>query len=398
MSRKKQGRYRREVFQIKSESPRVWRLKDQGNSIVLYDDNLLNELGININTAKRFKDHRCQRRFHSIHSRNLKILIKKYLDALGLEIRIESKDENDFLKVISSNKIGAIPILSLKNHKPMCGIYVEPNLSWEGFGDVCSLIGWPLVPTIIDEDEKVPGGNKSVPPWLLAGPIIRSFYKALERPGRNYTKREEALSLVKGSINFEKYIENNLASGEWQKIPCEYDDLSLDCKYHQYVLAIVDHLLNDLQEVKQFSTSKDLIVMGKIIKKKLGNTKPIFPRLIDIERLHFRGVWNKYKKGFDYSKWLLAQKGLGGPDAGEGLPWAICSEELYELWVGYVVKQWSNSIGALMKASFNKSSILPVDWDIPYEKRCHTFFQILHVRRKMRYGFLMPNTRIFWKT
>jgi len=197
MSRKKQGRYRREVFQIKSESPRVWRLKDQGNSIVLYDDNLLNELGININTAKRFKDHRCQRRFHSIHSRNLKILIKKYLDALGLEIRIESKDENDFLKVISSNKIGAIPILSLKNHKPMCGIYVEPNLSWEGFGDVCSLIGWPLVPTIIDEDEKVPGGNKSVPPWLLAGPIIRSFYKALERPGRNYTKREEALSLVK---------------------------------------------------------------------------------------------------------------------------------------------------------------------------------------------------------
>jgi len=101
----------------------------------------------------------------------------------------------------------------------MCGIYVEPNLSWEGFGDVCSLIGWPLVPTIIDEDEKVPGGNKSVPPWLLAGPIIRSFYKALERPGRNYTKREEALSLVKGSINFEKYIENNLASGECKKSP-----------------------------------------------------------------------------------------------------------------------------------------------------------------------------------
>ncbi len=168
--------------------------------------------------------------------------------------------------------IGAIPILSLKNNEVICGIYVEPNLSWSGFGEICDLIGWPLVPTIIDETEKVPGGNKSIPAWLLAGPIIRSFYIALKRPGKNYVNREEELSLVKGNIDYERYIGNNLSSGKWQKMPCEYDDLSLNCKHHQYILAIVNKLLNELQKTRQYNSSnKDLIRLGKIISKKLEN-------------------------------------------------------------------------------------------------------------------------------
>ncbi len=92
------------------------------------------------------------------------------------------------------------------------------------------------------------------------------------------------------------------------------------------------------------------------------------PRLIDIDRLSFRGVWNKYKEGFDYSKWLLTQKGLGGPDDGEGLPWTICSEELYELWVGYIARKWAKLIGAIIKTSSNRSSIIPVYWNVQYEK------------------------------
>lgn len=350
------GLYRYTRIERKHESSRVWRLRDQANSVVLKDRYLLDKLGIDLRDGgASFKD------FLNLN--------KKYLDALGLTISLTSKDGRGYLKVTSSNMIGAIPILSLKNNDVVCGIYVEPNLSWSGFGDVCDLIGWPLVPTIIDETEKVPGGNKSIPPWLLAGPIIRSFHSALKRPGKNYVNRKEELSLVKGNIDYEKYIENNLASGKWQKMPCEYDDLSLNCQHHQHILAIVNKLLNDLQRSRQYNSSnKDLIRLGKIISKKLEDVTPILPRLIDIDRLSFRGVWNKYKEGFDYSKWLLTQKGLGGPDDGGGLPWKICSEELYELWVGYIAQKWSKLVGAIIKTSSNRSSIIPIDWNIQYEK------------------------------
>lgn len=359
---RKRSKYKYVKVDRKHESSIVWRLRDQGNGIILDNESLLKDLGLNLSnreptsiSLKAFQE--------------FKTLNKKYLDALGLSISSTSKNGSDFLKITSSNMIGAVPILSLKNSEVVCGIYVEPNLSWNGFGEICELIGWPLIPTVMQETKKVPGGNKSIPTWLLAGPIIRSFHAALKRLGKNYVDRTEELSLVKGNVDYEKYIENNLSSGKWQKIPCEYDDLSLDCKHHRYIVAIVNKLLSDLQKNSQYNSSnKDLIRLGRIILKKLESVNPEWPRLIDIDRLPFRGVWNRYKLGFTYSKWLLTRQGLGGPDDGEGLPWTICSEELYELWVGYVAQKWAKMIGSPIKTSSNKSSIIPIDWDIQYEK------------------------------
>lgn len=362
MARRKRSKYKYTRLERKHGSSRVWRLKDQGNSIVLHDKDLLNDLGIS--TSNRAPDSLSLEAL-----REFKKLNRNYLNSLGLTISYTSKNGKDFLRVTSSNMIGAIPLLSLKNNEVICGIYVEPNLSWNGFGVICDLIGWPLIPNVMQETKKVPGGNKSIPTWLLAGPIIRSFHTALMRPGKNYVDREEELSLVKGNIDYEGYIENNLSSGNWQKIPCKYDDLSLDCEHHQHIVAIVNKLLNDLQKTSQYNPSnKDLIRLGKIILKKLENVNPKWPRLIDIAKLSFRGVWKRYKEGFTYSKWLLTRKGLGGPDDGEGLPWTICSEELYELWVGYIAQKWAKMIGAPIKTSSSRSSLIPINWDIQYEK------------------------------
>lgn len=356
MARRRRSKYKYTRVERKYESSRVWRLKDQGNSIVLDDKYLLDKLGIDLRDG-------------SASFREFLNLNKKSLDALGLTVSLTSKDGRGYLKVMSSNMIGAVPILSLKNNEVVCGIYIEPNLSWNGFGEICDLIGWPLVPDIVQETKKVPGGNKSIPAWLLAGPIIRSFHAALKRPGKSYVDRKEELSLVKGNVDYEGYIENDLSSGKWQKIPCEYDELSLDCKHHRHIVAIVNKLLNDLQKISHYNSSnKDLIRVGKIILKKLGSVNPEWPRLIDINRLSFRGIWSRYKEGFTYSKWLLTHKGLGGPDDGEGLPWTICSEELYELWVGYIAQKWAKMIGAPIKASSNRSSLIPINWDIQYEK------------------------------
>lgn len=357
MARKiKRKKFKYQSAGRKYKGSRVWRLKDQENSTILEERYLLDKLGIDLRDGGAT--------FHEFLGLN-----KKGFDSLGLKISLISRDNKGYLKVTSSNIIGAIPLLSLKNNDAVSGIYVEPNFSWSGFGEICDLIGWSLVPSIIEGIKLVPGGNKSIPSWLLAGPIIKSFFNALKRPGRNYITREEELSLIRGNVNYEKYIEKNLVSGKWQIFQCKYDDLSLDCSHHRYIVPIVKRLLSDLQKRETFNTSNnDIQKLGKIILKKLEYVNPKWPRSLDIDKLSFRGVWSKYKQGFKYSKWLLYQQGLGGPDDGEGLPWAVCSEELYELWVGYIAQKWAKNIGASIKTSSNRSSIIPIDWNVQYEK------------------------------
>ncbi len=48
MTRKKRSKYRYTLVERKHESSRVWRLRDQANSIVLIDKYLLDNFGIDL--------------------------------------------------------------------------------------------------------------------------------------------------------------------------------------------------------------------------------------------------------------------------------------------------------------------------------------------------------------
>lgn len=343
-------------FKKEKRYSRVWILKDQGGRVVLEDKDLLINLGINAKDG-------------GISFQDFLALNKVYREILGVAFDVVCQSGNFYLRVTSSNKVGAIPLISLKTCDSVGGLYVEPHVGWEGLGNICSLMGWMLSPQLVIPERRVPGGNESVPSWLLAGPIIKNFYLALKRPTKGYIIQKDELSFFRGNVNYEKFITNNLSTGKWFSFPCEYDDLSFNCPHHQYILGIVYTLLKSLERSSMSDPlSYELLEMSYRIIKNLRGITPKIPRLIDIENLAFRGSWRRYKTGFEYACWLLTKKGLGGPDDGEGLAWTIRSDELYELWVGFVLKRWWDMIGGEMRSSVAHSSLLPIDWNIPYEK------------------------------
>jgi hypothetical protein len=80
MARRRRSKYNHYIrVERKYGSSRVWRLKDQGNSIILDDKYLLDKLGIDLRDG-------------GSSFREFLNLNKKCLDALGVTVSLTSKD------------------------------------------------------------------------------------------------------------------------------------------------------------------------------------------------------------------------------------------------------------------------------------------------------------------
>lgn len=95
----------------------------------------------------------------------------------------------------------------------------------------------------------VPGSGREVPPWVIAGPVLRRLGELLDSMRRGYRDAEEVLQRPRGRILWNRYRNESLVRGRWHQLPCRFPDgreldglawqLPLDRAWEAYVEAIV---------------------------------------------------------------------------------------------------------------------------------------------------------------
>lgn len=68
---------------------------------------------------------------------------------------------------------------------------------------------------------------------------------------QNYTEIDRELSFMKGRINMNAYIKDNLCTGNWAKISCTYDSFEIDNQLNRIIKYVAKLLLSHTQRSKQ---------------------------------------------------------------------------------------------------------------------------------------------------
>lgn len=76
---------------------------------------------------------------------------------------------------------------------------------------------------------------------------------------QHYVNVERDLNVVKGSIDFNKYINNHISRGNYHHIPCSYDSFELDNEFNRCIKYVAELLLTVSKDSQSKRNLRDII-------------------------------------------------------------------------------------------------------------------------------------------
>ena len=127
------------------------------------------------------------------------------LQAIGLEPKIVAGRDGVRLELKPGLRAGAIPLQSAVTGQVAGGIVISPRFGWPGVGQILSATGWGSGPEFLNLP-MVPGSGREVPPWVLAGPVLKRLADLLANLLPGYRERNEVRNHPRGQIEWSKYL------------------------------------------------------------------------------------------------------------------------------------------------------------------------------------------------
>jgi hypothetical protein len=290
-----------------------------------------------------------------------------YLDSLAIELSFSTSADAIEIGLKANGVVGAVPLKSPDTHKTVGGIIVRPRYGWDTAGFLFSAIGWAGTPELL-KFPIVPGSAKEVPPWIIAGPIVRQMEQLMRLSAPKFRDTEEELSSPRGTIDWQQYCTKQLVNARPHFLPCKYSDLKMDEQLRRYVrwtLEKVDHSLAPF--VYDAPSAKLLRGRVQSLLAQLFDVKsevPSYRNLDRLDRLLKRQLQTgEGDLGFEAIKWVLDERGLAGSTDLDGLAWRIKMHELFEMWIEVLVRQWAKTFGGRVTCSRKFDSQSFIRWE-----------------------------------
>ncbi len=135
----------------------------------------------------------------TIYADNFLRVNRPQLESLFIEAKLATKPDGIEMRLLPDGVIGAIPLRSPDTHKIAGGIVVRPRFGWSDIGPLLATIGWAVSPQLL-KYPLVPGSAREIPPWVLAGPILRRISALLKEITRGFRMHEEVRQMPRGQI------------------------------------------------------------------------------------------------------------------------------------------------------------------------------------------------------
>lgn len=264
-------------------------------------------------------------------------------------------------------RTGAIPLRSGQTGKPVAGFVIEPRFGWSGVGRVLHETGWAAAPNLLSFP-LVPGSGREVPPWVLAGPVLRRLDALLRslRPG--YREREELLVQPRGRILWGRYSRESLPRGRWEKLPCRFPDLGSDPVLRRHVRWALERIQRDLIAVGgRDAVALSLAAVAVRLLEQLADSPPLMPRRERLQAALKSTALSTdaFLRGVEALSWIVDERGLGGGREQDGLSWQLPLDELWERWVEALIRQEAKRDGGDVSVGRRGETVFPLHWSNP---------------------------------
>lgn len=287
------------------------------------------------------------------------------IQALGLEPRVVAGRDGVRLELQPGLRAGAIPLRSAVTGQVQGGVVVNPRFGWPGVGRVLSATGWGSGPEFLNLP-LVPGSGREVPPWVLAGPVVRRLADLLANLRPGYRERSEVRNHPRGQIQWQTYLTQQLPAGRWHQLPCRFSELDTDSRLRQAVRWALERLRGDLGATGG-ADSVALSLIDQIVH--------LLERVIDVAaRRPSRGELDcesgggltaspALREGLRAMGWIVDERGLGGGRTSDGLAWSLPLEQLWERYVERVVRDEAAHTGGRVRVGRLGETTVPLAWN-----------------------------------
>jgi hypothetical protein len=271
-----------------------------------------------------------------------------------LEVRGEVAYEGEVvLRLHPGARIGAVPLVSPATRKVAAGLLVQPRFRWTHLGDVVGAIGFAVEPRV-GGSALVPGSAREVPPWLLAGPVLRRLEALLRHRRRTFTERRETRSAPRGRILWSEYGSRSLASGKWHHLPCLFTEPDDDPELMANVRWTLERVSDSIQELAPTPIGRRLLDRSRALQLITGTGPSKRPSSTMTGSLETQIL----SEALEAIGWVSEERGLGGARTLDGLAWDLSVEEVWEHWVAHVMADLAPRLGlTLLRGAETKHAL-----------------------------------------
>lgn len=115
---------------------------------------------------------------------------------------------------------------------------------------------------------------------------------------QQYQQVDRELSFVKGAVDINSYINNNLSRGNWHKISCSYDSFEIDNAFNRIIKYVSKLLLSSTKNNDNQNYLREIIFILDEVSDEVVSAK-------DCQRIIFNPMFAEFEKVRDYCQLFL---------------------------------------------------------------------------------------------
>jgi hypothetical protein len=281
--------------------------------------------------------------------------------ALNITPHLKPDIDNIQIKLEAGGIIGAVPLKSPDNQKVVGGVVVKPRFGWDGYGPLLNAIGWSASPEFL-KLPLVPGSAREIPPWVIAGPLIRRIAQLLKEISRGFEWVEEVRQSPRGQILWQNYISKQIAHGAFHQLPCRFPELGSNNLLRSYLRWGLEKIRFSLiPQGRSDAVARILVGEADNLLYDLHDVVSKIPdrNTIDHILINIGLPSSVLRDGLEALGWIIEERGLAGNTEMDGLSWRLQMHELFERWVECIARHWSSGFGGTGDAR------VPIRWNRP---------------------------------
>jgi len=286
---------------------------------------------------------------------------------LGVRAEVGRQRGETGLRVRTSTRVGAIPLLSPVTARPDFGLVVAPRFSWSSVGDLLSATGFRVVPDLLPLPD-LPHSERRIPPWVMSSVVLLRMQRLLEAQRRRFTMTAADRPAPRGSVDWTAYATQRLPVARPLAVPCRYPDLRDDEELRAAIHYVVRRHRDSLAgQTGAGVVVRDLLALCDALLARLAGAPALPPAA------RTRSAWQRqplasrvFREGLQALDWTIDERGLAGLSDLSGLSWRMDMEVFFEAWVEALAEHAARRAGALLRAGRTAATRVPVDWRPPH--------------------------------
>jgi hypothetical protein len=285
---------------------------------------------------------------------------------MGVSASVERYRGDPHLRIVTSSRVGAIPLISPVTGRPDFGLVVEPRFAWSSAGDMLAGTGFRVVPELLPVPD-LPQSERRVPPWVLSSVVLTRILELLESLSRRFVLAKADLAAPRGQVDWGTYAANRFAVGRALSVPCRFPDLRDDEELRSALHWVVRRHRDALRgQMTAGIVVRKLIELCDSLITRLRGSSPRQPSA------RVRRTWSSqsiksqvFRDGIEAIDWTLDERGLAGQSDLSGLAWRLDMDAFFEAWLESIAHHVAPRVGAQVLAGRTNATRVPLDWTPP---------------------------------